>query len=64
MTLERREAVTAIANLGRSEEVVGDVKDIRGKQSAFKQNLRIRVQSLGMLEKVKTFDGERVLKQK
>ena len=32
MTLERREAATAIANLGRSEEVVGDVKDIRGKQ--------------------------------
>ena len=32
MTLERREAVTATANLGRNEEVVGDVKDIRGKQ--------------------------------
>ena len=41
MTLERREAATAIANLGRSEEVVGDVKDIRGKQSAFSKELTL-----------------------
>ena len=32
MTLERREAVAATADLRRSEEIVGDVKDIRGKQ--------------------------------